>query len=526
MADRKQIRQKDARTGRVYVYETGFAYDTAVKRTRLVGRRLVGHVDPDTGQVVANRPKKTRPAMPDAPRQAFCGATRLLDHVCEVTGLRQDLQKAVPDGWDKLLSLAYFLVCEDHSPVSRFPRWAATHRHPHGGSISSQRASELLASVGESEKEHLCRLQANRRSESEWWVYDSTSISTWSEELTLARWGLGGDHDLLPQVNLAVLFGETTGLPFHYRRLPGNIPDVSTITELISTMPFLDGAKPHLACDRGFYSKTNIDALMGAHIKFLIGLPARLTIYTDAITSHDTQLRSWTNWDDTREVFALKAPIEWDWHHDRVRAQAQHGVKRAYLHLFHSPSLAARDEQGFARLLAQLHRELDDNNRIEAHQNLYDKYFTTGRGGHAVGRDDQIAATRARHGHFILLTNDARLDPLDALDIYRRKDRVEKAFHTVKHQLDFRTPRIHNDQTLDGKLLLVYLGLTITSWLRKTMADTGLGKNFTLTELLDELDTIEDHTQPGHRPRTQETTKKQRDIYQKLGLTPPGAIAS
>ena len=132
----------------------------------------------------------------------FVGATWLLDNqAADLLGLRADLEAAAPGMGDALLSLAYYLVCEDRSPMRRFHRWAATHAHPFGGPISSQQASQLLGGLDEDVKESLCRRQSRRRSEDEWWVYDTTPISTWSQDLTQARWGFNKDHQPLAQVN-------------------------------------------------------------------------------------------------------------------------------------------------------------------------------------------------------------------------------------------------------------------------------------------------------------------------------------
>jgi hypothetical protein len=487
----------------------------------LRNRRLVGHVDEATGQVVPNRPTRARAAGPASTR-LFVGATRLLDHAAAELGLRPDLEAALPGMGDAMLSLAYWLVCEDSSPLSRFHRWAATRAHPFGEPISSQRASGLLAAAsGEDAKERLLAAQAARRAEGQWWFYDTTSVSTWSGCLTQAKWGHNKDHQPLPQLNLAVLFGQTTGLPFHDRKLAGNIPDVSTVEHLIAGLPALGGARPKIACDRGFWSKKNIDDLLTAHLKFLIGARMGARIVRDTLAANDEALRCWENWDADRDVFALRVPITWDWEqaHPRTGGTEKAG-KRAYLHLFHSPALAADQEAGFAKLLKQLHRELAAGNRVEAHRGLYNKYFTVKR-GQAVGRDQAIAAQRARHGHFALLTNDAKTTPAAALDAYRRKDTIEKAFSDVKTRLDFRTPKVSTDQTLEGKLLLVYVALTLTSWLKKKMTDARLWKDWTLHEVIDELDAIEEYHQPGHRPRTLETTQKQRDLYVAFGVPLP-----
>jgi transposase len=65
----------------------------------------------------------------------------------------------------------------------------------------------------------------------------------------------------LPQINLAVVFGEESMLPVYYRKMPGNISDVSTIKKLLIDMDFLGLEKINFVLDRGFYSADNINSL-------------------------------------------------------------------------------------------------------------------------------------------------------------------------------------------------------------------------------------------------------------------------
>ncbi|MDP1007466.1 hypothetical protein, partial [Klebsiella pneumoniae] len=61
--------------------------------------------------------------------------------------MTEDLKTCFPESYRQILSIAYYLILEDRNPLSRFPRWAAIHRHPHGAVIPSQRSSELFASI-------------------------------------------------------------------------------------------------------------------------------------------------------------------------------------------------------------------------------------------------------------------------------------------------------------------------------------------------------------------------------------------
>ncbi|MDD4257708.1 MAG: hypothetical protein PHG38_07675, partial [Bacteroidales bacterium] len=71
----------------------------------------------------------------------------------------------------------------------------------------------------------------------------------------------------LPQINLLLLFGEKSYLPFYYRKLAGNIPDVKTLQVLIRDLDILGYSKVKLVTDRGFYSTGNVNSLHKEHMQ-------------------------------------------------------------------------------------------------------------------------------------------------------------------------------------------------------------------------------------------------------------------
>ncbi len=208
----------------------------------------------------------------------FYGATYLLDQISETTGISADLRHCFGQLSSEILSLAYFLIPEEGLPLYRFRKWNITHRHPHGSDISSQRSSELLGLITEECKMEYFKRQAKRHGSSEYLAFDTTSISSFSQLIRQARYGKNKEGDILPQLNLALLYGEQSMMPVYYRKLAGNIPDVRTIENLLKDIDFLALEKVKLVMDRGFYSERNINELMKPHHKFLIGARTSLHI--------------------------------------------------------------------------------------------------------------------------------------------------------------------------------------------------------------------------------------------------------
>ena len=90
--------------------------------------------------------------------------------------------------------------------------------------------------------------------EKEFWAYDTTSLSSYSETLQQVQFGFNKEHDRLPQLNVALVFGQESNLPFYYRKLAGNIPDVKTVHHLLEELDILGYSKVKLVIDLGFFS--------------------------------------------------------------------------------------------------------------------------------------------------------------------------------------------------------------------------------------------------------------------------------
>ncbi len=90
---------------------------------------------------------KPGPVPITVPGRKFYGATYLFDRIGEATGVTDDLKTCFPDSYCQILSIVYYLILEGKNPLSRFPHWAALHRHPHGDIIPSQQISDLFASI-------------------------------------------------------------------------------------------------------------------------------------------------------------------------------------------------------------------------------------------------------------------------------------------------------------------------------------------------------------------------------------------
>ena len=535
------VKQLDKRSGITYVYESVSYWDKEKKQPRSK-RTLIGRLDPTTGEIVPTDGRGKRRAQKEADQiiqkgpvpvvktdRLFFGATYLLDQIGEVTGLTADLKTCFPNAYKQIQSIAYYLVLEDQNPLFRFKKWAAIHRHPYGKDIPSQRSTEIFQSVTEEAKMHFFRLQGKRRVEKEYWAYDSTSISSRSDTLRQVKYGKNKDDDHLPQINLALIFGEESRLPFYYRKLAGNIPDVKTIQELLRELDVLGYEKIKLVVDRGYYSTDNINALFKKHLKFLCGTSSALSFAKEFIREIGSRKDHYEYYNSNLELYVFTKTIAWDYEQERpYKGDVVKEERRMYLHLYFNPDKFSDDGKSFNRRLDTLKNELLSDRRVPEHEKDYRKYFeikeTPKRGISLTVKQDAIDAAHERYGFFVLISNEVK-DPVTALSLYRMRDVVEKAFWNVKERLNLRRTMTSSESSLEGKLFVEFIALIYLSYIQKKMEEKGLFATYTLHELLDELDVIECFMEPGKSLIQGEVLKKQEQIYRDLEVTPLLATA-
>jgi transposase len=372
-------------------------------------------------------------------------------------------------------------------------------------------------------------LQVTRHLEQEYLFYDTTSISSYSKSLKRVKYGYNKEQDPLPQINLALVMGERSRLPVYYRSLPGNISDVKTLKELLSSLGFLKlPGQVKLVMDRGFYSQENIQACYHQHLKFLIAGKTSLKLTKEVLARKCKTMITRSHYHPEQELYMDTQLLSWDFTEIKPRSGETVEVsKRLYLHLYFNDQRAVDDRQSFHRMLDGLEQELRNGVRVPEHETAYARYFevneTPKRGIQLRYRQEAITAKEQDYGYFVLLSNDIK-DPVEALEIYRAKDTVEKAFGNLKERLNLRRTSVSSEENLEGKLFVQFIALTLLSYLQKAMRDKDQFKYYTLQEALDELDVIECIEQPGKRRRISEMTQKQLDLYEVFGVTPPTSL--
>jgi transposase len=517
MTEQPKLVQHKKKNGTVYVYKVVDNYWDPKKQQSRNKQICIGKLDPETGELIPSKRLSESQVVPLDPtvtaRTTVSGPAMVLNSTAEQTGLTKTLAKAFPDSWRQILSLAWY-VASSGDALSHAQTWCENHEVPFEGSLSSQRISELLERMSEDGQQTFFKLWGKQVCENDFLCYDITSVSSYSEQNEFVRWGYNRDKEKLPQVNLAMVYGQKSHLPVMYRILPGSITDVKTLSALLETFKKLGFPNLHLVMDRGFYSQDNINRLTEMRQNFTIAVPSRLKWVREEIDRFRNDMYGPEGYrkigDETLYV------------HTRMLSWGEER-RRCYAQLYFNALKAAEDYDEFTLELLKYREELEQEQLVPEHEEAYGRFFlckrTPRRGLKVSYNNEAIEAYRNDYaGFFVILTTKFK-DPIEALCVYRERDVVEKCFDDLKNGLDMKRLRVHLSGRMKSRMFIQFISLILTSRIRKTLCEKLPSAKHTPKSLLLELESLTTIRYTGkYKNRLVEATKSQREILAAFGL--------
>jgi hypothetical protein len=516
-----RVHQTNKQTGVTYVYEAVSVWDKEKRQSRNK-QVCIGKLDSKTGDFIPSKRLAPQQAAARDPvvtaSTAVVGPSIVLDAITDRLGIGKLLRSCFPREYQQILTMAYYLVSQG-GPLSHCEAWCKSHEHPFGEPLSSQRVSEVLNSITFDGKQTFLTRWMNKTLEDDYLCYDITSVSSYSELNEYIKYGHNRDNETLPQLNLAMLFGQKSCLPVYFQRMPGNISDVTTLRNILATFKAMELKSINYVMDKGFYSKKNVDELLASRDKFTLSVPLNNKWVQRAIDDIQGVIHGPEGYQKIDgEILYVHSRL-YPWGTDN---------RRCYLHLYYNAHARARAVDQFNEVLVMYKEELESGNLIGEHQEAYDTFFviktTPKRGMKVLFNTEAVSQYISRYTGFQALLSNGIKDPVEALRVYRDKDIVEKCFDDLKNQLDMKRLRMHSSATVDNRLFVQFIALIYVSSLRREMRKSCLIEQYTVRELLQEMETLNKVKYSGkYGYILTEVTRPQRQILKELGIVLPSS---
>ena len=126
-------------------------------------------------------------------------------------------------------------------------------------------------------------------------------------------------------------------------------------------------------------------------------------------------------------------------------------------------------------------------------------------------------------GFFVIVTS-KKMSASEALDIYRKRDSVEKIFRMLKTGLEYDTFRVHSQKSLESKTYVMFIASIVRNHMFQQLKQVALKekdkKNYTVPAAISELEKVTAvKNSKGVYIRRYGLTAKQKKILTQFGIT-------
>jgi transposase len=326
-------------------------------------------------------------------------------------------------------------------------------------------------------------------------VYDITSLSSYSQNISLLEYGYNRDGLDLPQINLSLIVDKDLGIPVMYDLYPGSISDVTTLTNTVKKIKAQGVQNYAMILDRGFFSTANIHEMVSADLSFIIPPTSTLKNVKEAISAIHSNIDDPENLELYEKEPLFVMPVDIEVGKNKLKGYAYYDQKREQL-----------ERSTFYKRLYDLMERLKavtlKSWMIPSEVSL---------------RKNAVSQAINKMGKFILLYR-GEFSWNECLSLYRSKDVVEKGFDVLKNDIELMPTNLRTNNSLRGYLFVAFLALILRMKLTRLMVNAELNKRYSVEGLLTELEKIKMMILPDGEKITTEITKKQREILDALHM--------
>lgn len=472
------------KNGDIYVLERKIKYDPEVKYNRVLSTKLISKIPKGETIPVATRPKRSKNSKSTekteivSARRNHVGMMDIIDHIGSVSGIDDAVYASTDTGTaQKIISLARYLLATNGQSLPGIQSWQYNHPLPYEDGISEDVYHNLFVQIGFDET--LQQKFFSKRCESlpkgDALAYDSSTISTYSEQQTDARYGFNKAHDGLKTIKLLTLYSIESRQPIAFTKQPGNLPDVISVANAIKQLSSLGVNTTEIVTDNGYYSENNFSELLQAGFDFITLARTSIKWIKPEIDKQMEALddfRSLCPYDHSTHGVSVMVMHTFE----KTRKYANHKsgagkgdvetfARRIYLNIYFNLSKQNSDKAELENDLYELKTLLESGTSIEelspSAQEKARKFFTVKKWGNkvtAVANNQAIKDAIKYHGYFVLVSNKEK-DPFECLRKYRKRETIESFFEADKQHADGSRVRVWNTDTLRGRMFVQFVSL-------------------------------------------------------------------
>ena len=506
--------KRKQKNGDIYVYERETKYDPEKGYNVTLNSKLLYKIPFGSDTPVPTRPKKLSKKQLEKQQaqqsttkkdtdifnarqeeiDASCertGLTSILHHVGKVSGIDKAVTHSMQESDAlKALSVARYIVATDGAPLPQIEEWQLRHVLPYTQGITEQNYHDLFKSLGlnETARQKLFTYMGKDIS-SDSIIFDSTTVSTYSENIDDARFGFNKDKDGLPTIKILTFYSRTKKSPIAFNMQPGDISDKVCVPNALKELDFLDIDRYLLVTDTGFCTDKALTTYFKNNRKFLTLINKNrswIKPLVEKALPKLTEISSVNETDYNIHQWSTSVFHEFTWQrkyngNDKIKGDEDTLKRRVYVHIFRSESRNRDEIEAFTRNLLELKKRVEKNQELStSEEKQRDQFLAITKKGDVTRvsfKEKAYQEALKFKGIFVLISNSIK-DPNTALTYYRQREWIEEFFKKLKNNVNASKPHVWNYDTFKGKMTVQFIAMVYYSWLYNAINEmkTTLGK--------------------------------------------------
>jgi len=470
------------KNGDIYVVERQTIYLPEKKYNKVISSKLIAKIPKGEENPIPTRPKsadgnKKQPKKLSA-RRMHVGMMDIIGHIGAVSGIDAGVYGSTDIGTaQKIISLARYLFATDGQSLPGILTWQYNHPLPYAQGLSEKIYHNLFVQIGRDEalQQNFFKSRCRNLGKMSALAYDSTTISTYSNNQIEARYGHNKAGDGLKTVKLLTLYSIDARQPVAFTKQPGNIPDVLTVKNSLQQLSALGLDAAEIITDNGYYSEQNLAEMFCAGYHFLTLVKTNIKWVKKEIDGHMdefTSIGSACPFDPG--IHGITVKLMHTFTKKRKRSSDKKGLskgdretfnRRIYLNIYFSLSRQNQDRMAFEADLMEVKTVIESGIPVEelpkGAQDKAEKYLLIRHWGDkiTVSFNDKACQEAYRyHGFFALVSNKGK-DTFECLRKYRKRETIESFFETGKQHADGNRIRVWDTDTLRGRMFVQFVAL-------------------------------------------------------------------
>jgi len=420
---------------------------------------------------------------------------------------------------------------------NRLQRYQRIYRFPSEREMTSDYITRLSQSITEQHRMDLFRLRAARLGKGAVLAVDSTSRSAYGHSLADIHWGKNKDHLPLKQTVEVVAYTLTEHMPVYYRSFPGNTPDSRGLQTILTDLRHAGFKDIILMTDRGYETIRNLEEYILKQQPMIMCTKVQQQLVSERIGAFE-------NFDDmTRPEEMEVDPESLIYYHQynvdyevKSKGKSTQRADRLKVNLYLDPVRRSEelvnldaDLKSQRTALEQMVAEeaiCDDDATLKRIYSYYEIEYApdTRKILSFTENVKKIQKARKFSGFFSLVTHKLDLTAMETFEHYTLRDEQEKYFHQMKGQMGFDKQQNWSEDGKQGRLLILFVALILSSYTKHIWKTTKLKKYFDSSlAVIDEMRPIRMIEHTGRAKRIAPFVGGQIDICDAFGFQiPPG----